>query len=284
MLGNGPEQETTLRLQARKSFALGLFIQSRNGTPFDITDAIITMVVRKNVRSTDVNDSNNLIVNSTARLAAPIAGLARFELQANDLDFPAGIYQYTITMLYQGYSTVLVNGELELEQNTEFNSTTSTYDPLDTSSSALEVVLHNQHVIKVATGPTLAPGQAVFTHDMERRLLEIYAGAVLRGQLFTADDIGDGVNKVMMTTAERIKLANFIVTWESVQNKPEFGDIITHNEAEFIKKLQASGNDITSGVVNKDRLPIVMALRGATFGTDVPTGGPAGGLHFQYDE
>ena len=283
MVSNGPRQHTVIRAQARKSLSLSLFITDRREVPLDITNATFRIVVRKNVRSTAVDDSDNLITNSVAVLPAPIAGLARFNLQASDLDFAAGEYLLTIVMVYKGFSTTIINGTLELEENAEFSSVGSTYTDLD-GSTALAVVLENGQAIKVETGPTLAPGQALFTNDMERRLLEIYAGVRAAGQAFTADDIADGVNRVLMTTAERVKLANFVLNWTDIQGKPAFGDIITHNQAEFLKKLQVTGNDITSGKIAAARLPIVMAHEGATFSPNVPSGGVPGGLHFQYTE
>ena len=64
--GNAPEEQTVLRLMARKSFSMGLWIQDQNGNPLDISGCVIRMVVRKSVRSTTVDDSDNLITSSLA--------------------------------------------------------------------------------------------------------------------------------------------------------------------------------------------------------------------------
>ena len=58
-IGNSPTSETVLRLEARKSFALGLYIQDANGRPLDITDASIRLVAKKlPLRATDTNDGD----------------------------------------------------------------------------------------------------------------------------------------------------------------------------------------------------------------------------------
>src|SRR5687768_14854378 len=95
-LGNGPEDKTVLRLMARKSFALGMWIQDQNGNPLDITGCTLRIVMRKRVASTVSDDSGNLIANDAAQILAPTLGWARFELQASDFDHAPGEYEYSI--------------------------------------------------------------------------------------------------------------------------------------------------------------------------------------------
>ena len=176
-LDNSPASETYLRLQARKSFALGLYVTDHHGRPLDLAGTCIRMVVRKTNFSASVeDDSANLIVNSEAELVAAGAGFARFHLQAADLDQKPGEYEYSVTLLDNGYSSVLLKGILDLVQNTEYNSTEAVYAE-NQVDSALQILLKGQHVVKVRTGPTLAPGTTSFTDSDKAKLDDVEQGA-----------------------------------------------------------------------------------------------------------
>ena len=282
-LGNGPEDKVVLRLMARKSFALGMWIQDQNDNPLDITDATFHMVVRKTVPSTTVNDSANLITNSTGAILAPTLGFLRFELQAADLNFPPGEYMVSIVMIYEGYSSVIVNGVLELLQNTEFSSVGGIYESDDSVSTALAVALRGMTTIKVRTGPTLRPGEATFTKEDEQKLDELYAGAIADGVALNADLIPDGTEKVMMTVAEREMLANLSLNWDDIIGKPNFGTASLLNEEQIILKggINAS-DDFASGEVPNTFLPLATGLRGVVVTTTAPPGGNPGYLYLKY--
>src|SRR5690606_15684664 len=120
--------------------------------------------VRKAFIPSDVvDDSGNLITSSTATLISPEIGLARFELQASELDHDPGEYAFTIVLSEGGYSSVIVQGVIQLEQNTEFTSINETFSPGTVASTALQVVLRERTAITVRTGPTLPPGAVTFT-------------------------------------------------------------------------------------------------------------------------
>lgn len=399
-LNNSPATETYLRLEARKSFSLGLWVKDHNGRHLDLAGTTITMVVRKtNFPKDTVDDSGNLIINSVANIAGPGIGFARFNIQAQDMNHRPGEYEYTVTLLDHGYSSVLIKGILELVQNTEFSSAVETYDESALDSS-LEILLKNQHVIHVRTGPTLAPGTTSFTDGDKSKLDGIEAGAeanVLsdwnapddsnqmilnkpvhllvppggavnsallkkseadgdtvwvtqydenvgwifpgedlfpgvtvfptvgtgsgRGGLdatsvaagyapisdgndswtwekvdggvssvngmqgavtLDADDIGDGPTKVMMTIAERAKVA-VSNAWEHLTGVPLFGTAALLNEDEVLKPLNVKGEDITSGTINKNRVPKLGDQNGQSHGLTPPTGGNNGDFYFQYE-
>jgi len=270
---NSPKDQTILRLQARKSYALSLFLMDANRNPLDLTGCTISMVVRKSVPSTVTDDSGNLIVNSMAKMVQPVMGWMRFELQASDLDFKAGEYIYTMTLIYNGFSTVIVQGPLELEQNTEFTSVGSSYVLDQAMSTALGVVLWENQAIEVTTGPTLAPGQALFTTADEKKLDELYAGALAEGTTLNADLIPDGVNKVIMTMAERNKLANLTLNWSDIQGKPAFGTASLQDTTAFLPASGIDASKVISGVLNNGRVPLVAQLRGISDGTAAPASG-----------
>ena len=280
-LSNGPVEQAVLRLMARKSFALGLFITDYNEHPLDITGCEFRLVVRKDVPRTVNDDSSNLVTNALGLIQAPTLGYLRFELQASDLDFLPGDYIFSITMVSEGFSTTIVNGTLELEQNTEFSSVAHTYTSVTSLSGALSVQL-KANSITVRTGPTLAPGDATFTWADEQMLKEVFGGAVARGRTLNADMIADGSSKVMMTLAERAALADLSLEWADILNKPAFGDIITYNAEDFVRKSQGDAADIATGTFNKNRIPSVMLLNGISHGTGAPPSGNPNSLYLKH--
>lgn len=279
-LGNTPAEETVLRLMARKSFALGLWIRDQNDNPLDIAGVTIRMVVRRK-RFVATDDSDNLLVNSQADIVAPLEGYAKFSLQASELNYAPGEYLFSIVLEDEGYSSVIVQGTIELDQNTEFSSTNSSYSESGVAS-ALRVLLREQTALVVHTGPTLAPGTSTFTNDMERKLLEIFAGKLAAGETLNADSIPDGILKVLMTIDERNKLANLTLQWDDILGKPTFGTIISHNTEDFVPTGGGAASDIVSGVFNKARIPKVSGLDGFTSGPGAPSGGAPGDLYFRY--
>jgi hypothetical protein len=279
--GNTPSEEVVLRLMARKSFSLGLWIEDKNGKPLDITGCQIGIVARKRVGSTVIDDSENLITNYLADISAGTLGYAVFSWQATDLDWKPGEYEYAVTLLDQGYSSVILKGPIQLEQNTEFGSLGSTYDPAAPPTS-LRVVLRDSKNITVQVGPTLAPGQALFTTDDEKKLDEIYAGKLAEGQTLNADMIPDGVEKVMMTIAERNQLANLSLEWDDIQGKPAFGTASLEDVEFFVRTGAGAASDIATGTLHKDRVPWVSALNGIVTTTSAPAGGNPGRITLKY--
>ncbi|AYD86174.1 minor tail protein [Microbacterium phage Burro] len=175
-LGNTPKSPTILRLEQRKSFALALWIQDKSGRALDVTGATIKIVMKEKVDSTDTTDAGNMITNSSAEMADSAIGYVRFELQALDLNYDAGEYAYSIVMIADGYSSVLVSGTVELIENTELASVSSVYDSLNNASS-LVIAMDGPKVINVFTGPTLAPGTTSFTNADKEKLDTIEPGA-----------------------------------------------------------------------------------------------------------
>jgi len=190
-LTNSPDEVTILRLKARKSFALGIFIADQNDHLLDITGATLRLVVRKpTIPSTVTDDSANLIVNSVATLTDPLKGYATFHLQAAELEDAPGEYAYSITLVHQGYSSVIVEGPLELEQNTEFTSTTETYSTTG-PPQALRVLMREQRAVRVKVGYALAPGTQSFTDADSAKLDGIQPGAEVNVNADWLSESGD---------------------------------------------------------------------------------------------
>ena len=203
-LGNSPEQETVLRLEARKSFSLNLYLRDQLGRPLDISTATFRIVMKKlQMRPGDTSDADNLILNSEALIIEPLTGHARFNVQAAELDHAIGQYPYAIVMWVNGYSAVLVKGVADLQPNTEFLSMGESY--ADTHApQGLEVRLRGMSAINLRTGPTLAPGTTSFTDEDKRKLDTIEEGAqvhIVPNWHADIDDNGYIANKPVLGTA-----------------------------------------------------------------------------------
>src|SRR6478736_417872 len=175
-VGNVPQSDTVLRLEQRKSFALGLWIRDASGRLLDITGSEFRIVMRKKIPNADPGDGTNLIVNYFATMVDPTGGYCSFYLQAVDLDHPAGEYLYAIVMINEGYSSVVVTGVIDLQPNTEFSSVNETYIGNNVPMS-LTIDMQGPNVLNVFTGPTLAPGTTSFTNEDKAKLDGIDAGA-----------------------------------------------------------------------------------------------------------
>src|SRR6478735_7703656 len=103
-MANTPAEETILRLEARKSFALAVWIQDVTGRALDITGSTLRIVAKKEpLPATGSDDPTNLFTNSFATLVDPAIGYSVFYLQASDLNHDDGEYPLSIVMTSEGY-------------------------------------------------------------------------------------------------------------------------------------------------------------------------------------
>lgn len=215
-LGNSPSQETVLRLEARKSFALNVWIKDFHGRPLDIGSARLRLVIKKlPLDPADSTDTDNLLTNSEAQIVDGPAGLARFSLQAAELNHDPGEYPYSLVLSVDGYSSVIVKGIVDLQRNTEFSSVVENY-VTDVAIEGLVVRLRDSNAIDVRTGPTLAPGTTSFTDGDKAKLDSIEEGAqqhIVPDWNAGLDDSGFIANKPLLGSAaymnvEAISLPN----------------------------------------------------------------------------
>ena len=152
-IGNSPQEKTIIRMEARKSFSLGLLLRTEVNAAIDVTNAVITLVISKR------NPDNSVVpvIDMTAEHVAPAAGHVRFEIQASDTDLEVREYYMTITMRKDGYSSVLAKGVAEILPNTETVSTAHEYDGVP-DTSTLAVWLKRRNVIKIHTVPVVTKG------------------------------------------------------------------------------------------------------------------------------
>ncbi len=137
-LTNSPAESSVLEVEARKSFAFSVVVQSPNGGTVDLTGSSVTFTV-------GVDD---VPVETAAIIDMPLSGTAVVPLQADDLDLDAGSYPFTVTLRTGGYSLVIVKGELKVLDNPEHASTSQTYGGA-TPSTGLMATLVGLQVIKV---------------------------------------------------------------------------------------------------------------------------------------
>ncbi len=170
-IGNSPQETTVLRLEARKSFALSVWVRDANGRPLDISTTELRLVMKKLPE-----DTANLITNAVAETVDAVEGFARFNLQASDLDHTAGEYPFALVMDVDGYSAVVAKGIVDLQQNTDYTSLNSSYLPANAPSG---VTLHvgERSSVTLVTGPTLAPGTTSFTDGDKTKLDGVEPGA-----------------------------------------------------------------------------------------------------------
>ena len=174
-LGNSPQATTVLRLEARKSFALSVWVRDTNGRPLDISTTTFRLVMRKRL-SPGIEQEGVALLGATAELVDAVEGLARFNLQGTDLDHAPGEYPFALVMYTDGYSTVVAKGIVDLQQNTEYTSLNSSYLPAN-APAGVTLNIGEGSRLTLQTGPTLAPGTTSFTDGDKEKLDDIEPGA-----------------------------------------------------------------------------------------------------------
>jgi hypothetical protein len=152
MLTNTAPQ-TMWRLEARKSFSLGVKFTNRRDAALDITGCTITFVLAK-----QQYQGGTVLLTRVLDLLDPTEGIARLNLQAADLDLAPGEYRATITVLTaEGYSAAVVKNDIEILENTD-PSVVGTYEGVGWSTS-ITVALGEQQqlVVKVSNFPAQGP-------------------------------------------------------------------------------------------------------------------------------
>lgn len=176
-LTNSPKDNTLLRLERRKSFALELHFQDASGKVLDITGCEIRIVAKKIPFADD--DSDNLFVNNVAEIVNATAGFALFEFQALDLDHKASEYPYVIVLVDPtGYSSAIIKGTLDVVDNPESESIVEEYTTPNAMQSMV-IRLRGHSVIQVAVGYAQAPGTTSYTIAEQEKLALLVAGAQL---------------------------------------------------------------------------------------------------------
>jgi hypothetical protein len=213
-LGNVTPDQTVIRVEARKSFALALWLTNEIGQPLDITGASIRLVAKDvPLAPTGSTDTDNILTNGDAVLTDPAIGYAQIFLQASDLDHQPDEYPMTLVMVTEGYSTVLAKGILEILPNSEYASVGEAYIGQNPAQD-LTIALQGQNVLTIRTGPSLAPGALHFMAADKAKLDSIEEGA----QVNDPPELpaGGATNSVLAKNSP----ADRDTKWISVQSLP----------------------------------------------------------------
>src|SRR5690606_24918404 len=97
---------------------------------------------------------------------------ARVDLQAADLDLPPGDLNFVITLItVDGYSTVVVKGEIKILPNPDLDSVSDTYSAA-TPATTLDILVRS-HTIYVDVAHMIFAGPGVFTEAEKLKLAGI---------------------------------------------------------------------------------------------------------------
>ena len=320
-IGNTPGKTTVIQLEARKSFSLGLWFMDQGGRPADLTGSSVRLVAKASpIDVTDTDDSDNLIVNSTATIVDATYGYCTFDLQASELDLEPTEYPFVIVLTTPtGYTSTVLKGVIDIQQNPDFTAMTSSYlPPEELPSQTLEVVLRGISLVDVRLGHVPPPGFHWLSAADQEKIDQIAMAATVMpvggipgqviGKISETDydyrwvtlQAYDGTLDATGIPAGRAPVSDGADSWNwgevsptvdwslpegapgSVLNKPTLGTASTRDDAYFSQPgHQHATTDVSSGVFANTFLPKLSELRGVRWGSPVPTGGEDGDIYFQ---
>lgn len=156
-LRNTPEQPTLLTLAARKSFSFTVQFINDMEQPLQLPDSGISFTIGEQAYSATP------ILTVQAATILPDTGVVLFNLQASQLDLNPGVYPFEIVVLAEGYSSIAINGELEIEESYEMGSLNQTYDDSPSTFGLIAHLKHNRLVVSsnsvVVAGPQGEQGE-----------------------------------------------------------------------------------------------------------------------------
>lgn len=196
-LTNLPNQHTMLRLAARKSFAVTVnFIDGVCDKPLNMEGATTRLAIGAQYPQTTV------LLERAPALFNGQQGFARFDLQAADLDLPAGEYPYEIIVISDGYSVIAIRGIIDLEDTVDTFALGSTFsDPMEPRTlvahvSNNSITVQPQFIpapgLKGDAGPQGEPGDPFetveVTYDGSGRILSVEVADRLTEYTYNPDD------------------------------------------------------------------------------------------------
>ena len=158
MITNTPQDNTVIEVEARKSFSFGIFVQDKKGGPLDLADAESTFTMGK----IDAFGVPTVLISRAGIIAAPALGYMQFQVQADELEVKPGVYMFTVTLLVQGYSAVLLKGDFKVKQNMEFDSVNHDYGGANPAQN-LFVKLRDDSTVHVTLSTLLPPSLTIPT-------------------------------------------------------------------------------------------------------------------------
>lgn len=142
-LGNTPQQETNISVEANKSYSFGVWLKSSDGTPVDLTGSELRFVATENAYHSGVE-----VLSITAVPMLDQPDMQQFEFQAEDLALTPGSYSYDVTLVPpSGYSIPILKGQLEIGTNSD-QDISNTFSDVSTGTDVI-VQLNGTDVVEV---------------------------------------------------------------------------------------------------------------------------------------
>lgn len=146
-----PQEHSLLMFEARKSASFGVYFTDAHDNPLDVSTATVTIAVSHQNRA--VNQAPVLTVTAEPRVDI---GWKRFNIQASQLSMNPGPYDFTMTVILEGYSFVPMKGTLELVDNGDLSATSSTFT-IPSTTTNLKVALKPASTVVVSLTDMLLP-------------------------------------------------------------------------------------------------------------------------------
>lgn len=195
-LSNIPHQPTRLVLAARKSFSFTVQFLDSNDEPLNLEAATVSLTIGEQIYS------DTPILSQQATTIVANNGIVLFNLQASQLNLPPGIYPCEIVVISEGYSSIAVNAELEIEASYEVSSLVEVYDEAPSTFGMTAHLKHNRLVVTSSSlvlqgpiGPTGPAGRdgnpfgpVTITYNAQGRVQTL----TIDGQTTTYSYNGDG--------------------------------------------------------------------------------------------
>jgi hypothetical protein len=140
-LSNLPTQPAILVLAARKSFSFTVQFRNSNDLPLELSNSQVSFTIGEQTYS------DHPILTKQADTIIGASGTALFNLQASQLNLEPGIYPFEIVLKTVGYSSVAVNGELEVEPSYEMGSLSESYDVAPSTFGLIAHLKHNRLIV-----------------------------------------------------------------------------------------------------------------------------------------
>lgn len=142
-LGNTPQQETNIAVEASKSYSFGIWFKSADDTPVDLTTSVLRFVATE--------DPYHQGIEVLSKVALPVLddpAMQQFEFQAEDLALTPGSYSYDVTLVPpSGYSIPILKGQMEIQANSD-QDIDNVYSDISTGTDLI-VQLSGTDVVEV---------------------------------------------------------------------------------------------------------------------------------------
>lgn len=163
-----------LTLAARKSFSFTVQFLDENDRPLNLEGASVSFTIGEQAYSATP------ILTQQADTVLTDTAIALFNLQASQLDLVPGVYPFEIVLLASGYSSIGINGELEIEESYEMGSLTEDYEVAPSTFGLVAHLKHNRLVVSsssvILQGPQGEQGEPGVTGNPFEEVVITYNG------------------------------------------------------------------------------------------------------------